>query len=115
MSRTLSLVLLLSLLFTPAGAQLIPRDIIENCPTVSGWNSPNRVQVVAVPEGLRISWIPAAGGPTTISGFEIARAGDLNGPYRIIGLVNGSVNEFIDREAVARGNLLLPPAGGRRP
>ncbi len=92
---------LMAFLPAVAAAQPITPELLRVCPTIPDWGAPNRVQATPVSDGLRITWIAAAEAPTDIAAFEIARAGDPAGSFSIIGLENGTVNEFIDRTAVA--------------
>jgi hypothetical protein len=84
----------------PAGAQDQPDASADPCPIQSGWSAPGRIQLAAVPSGLRVSWMLPPGAPTEVTGFQIVRAPDLGGPWAEVGLAERSVTEFIDTAAI---------------
>ncbi|MBE0597968.1 MAG: fibronectin type III domain-containing protein [Desulfuromonadales bacterium] len=97
-----AVVLLALLLPFPSAAREIPTGDLaapNGCPISIELGTPQGVQVVAVPEGLRISWPPLPKGAVPLEGYQVVRTIELEGPWQSIAVVGESVTDMIDTTA----------------
>lgn len=66
--------------------------------SATGW-APAHLALALVPRGVQLTWRPPPREPERITGYEIARATAIGGPYLVVGTVGKGVNSFLDTTA----------------